>query len=111
MTRAGACASKTAHSHGGWQEALVPYHVGISTACLSVFTTQKLASLRAKNLKGNEQAGSCGAFHDLVFKVVHHPFRFVLFITTESLSLVHTQGEGHLFSIIAGKSIKKSVDV
>lgn len=44
---------------------------------LSVLMTLYLASLRAKGLKGNEQAGSRGVFHDLVFKTVHHDFHFI----------------------------------
>ena len=65
----GVCASEMAHSPGCWQEALLPYHVDLSTDCLS-FVTQNLAILRANDVKGNEQAGSRGAFQDVVFKMV-----------------------------------------
>ena len=45
--------------------------------------TSDLAFLKVKDLKGNEQAG---AFHDLVFKIVCHPFYcFLLFIKVVSL--------------------------
>ena len=58
-----------AHSPGCWQEALLPYCVDLSTDCLSI-VMQNLAILRANDLKGNEQAGSGGAFQDVVFTVV-----------------------------------------
>ena len=70
---------------------------------------QSLAFLRAKGLKGNEQAGSGGTFRDLVFKVAGPHFCFILFLTTEFLSPAHTQGEGSLFPAIEEKS-KKSVN-
>ena len=98
-----------AHSPGCWQEALVPYHVGISTGCLSVFVTQSLAFLRAKCLKGNEQAGSGGTFRDLVFEVACPHFCFILLLTIEFLSPAHTQGEGSLFPAIEEKT-RKSID-
>lgn len=46
-----------------------------------------------------------GAFHDLVFKAVRYHLHFILFNKIESLSPVHTQGEGNLFPIIEGKNI------
>lgn len=52
-------------------------------------------SLRAMDLKGNERAGGSGAFHDPVFKVLHHHFYFIPFIRIESLSPAYPQGEGN----------------
>lgn len=63
--------------------------------CLSVLLIFYQASLRAKGLKGNEQTGSHGTFHDLVFKVVHCHLHFILSVKIESLSPAFTQGEGN----------------
>lgn len=92
LAGAGVYISDMAHSHGCWQG----HHVGILMGGLSVPRTSYLAFLRTKDLKGNEQAG---AFHDLVFKLVHHYFYyFLLFIKIESLSLASTQRGGKLVS-------------
>lgn len=105
LTRAGVYTSTMAHSHGCWQEAFGPYLASISIGCLSVLMTSYLASLGTKDLKGNEQAGSCGTFRGLVFKVVHHHFHLILLIKMESLSPAFAQRAGNLFPIIEGKSI------
>lgn len=50
LTGAGGSASRKAHSHGSWQEGLIPHHVDLSIGCLSVLTTWPLTSIRASNL-------------------------------------------------------------
>ena len=75
LTGAGAHTPRMVHSPECWQEVLVPYHESFSTGGWSILMrTSYLDSLRAKDLKRKEQAGSCGGFHDRVFEVVHHDF-------------------------------------
>lgn len=86
----------------------VPYHVSIWIGRLSVPMASYLASLRAKGLKQNDQAG---AFHDLVFKTVYRLFYyFIRFIKIEPLSvnLAYTQWEGEEFPLLEGEEYKRN---
>ena len=104
----GVCAFKMAHSPGCWQEAFVPYHVGISTGCLSVFNAES-GFPQSKGSKGERASRKRGHLSGpsiqsgrpslLLYSI---PYNWVL-------SPAHTQGEGSLFPAIEEKS-KKSVN-
>ena len=84
------------HTHRAVGGASAPPHTDLSSGCLSVFTTWRLALPRAGSLRESEEESEMSL--TALFSVVTccH-FYLILFIRSESLSSVHTQGEGDWF--------------
>lgn len=97
-----------AYSHGFWQGASVPYHGDIATGLLERFQTWHLASLRAIHPRERDREIERGkqrereiktkmettfVFYDLVSKVLHSHFCFILVTRSQSLNSAQPQGE------------------
>ena len=80
----------------GLRPPLAPYHKGICKGQLTVWqlvSPEKAIQEKAKNRETKME--TTVSFKHLVSKVTHYHFCFILFVRIESLSPVHTQGEGN----------------
>lgn len=74
---------------------LTDYWLKISISCYPSLSIELLtAGQFASTEKGREGISWSPIFCNLILKVTAHPFFHILFIGSESLGPVHTQGEG-----------------
>ena len=59
-----------AYSHGYWQEALDPHHVGLFIGCLIILTTWKLDSPRTSNSKEEDTMTFSLKSHTVIFTLL-----------------------------------------
>lgn len=104
LTGAGEVTSKMVHSHlavgqrlqllaGYCREAFLPYQMDSTQGSLSEIVSGFLQRYPRK------RKAEIMFFYDLIADILPHHFCHIIFITSESQSLAHTQEEGKLSSI------------